>query len=204
MATDLSHKEASSTTRIVGSDELYASDVIQEDGVNKLLVKATTVPDTTSRLAFGKFKTVGGSPDMAINGSSTPVSFFVNADPLLDIIIREVKFAAFDGGIKVDTFLGLNSALTTGIQVNLNTGGLTQPFLPIQTTQDFDAHFAFGDGARFELITASGNDSLVAQFSPREPIVLKAGSADNLEIIIQDNLNQVAFLEAIAFGLYDV
>lgn len=33
---DLTHKESSGTTRIVGSDEIYAADVILEDGIRKL------------------------------------------------------------------------------------------------------------------------------------------------------------------------
>lgn len=204
MATDLNHEDGSPTTKIVGADEQYNVDIIREDNVNKMLVKATTVPETTASLVFRKFETTAGSSDMTINASGTPVSFKVNADATYDAIVREIKFTAFDGGIKVDTFLGQNSPLNNGVIVRLNVNGTSQDFFPIQTTQDFDGHFAYGDGARFELISASGNDSMVAQFSPREPIILKAGTADNVEIIIQDNLGNIAFLEAIAFGLFDI
>lgn len=201
---DLDRKDESTAIQITNRDENLFCDLVNEDGVTKLLVKATTVPDTTSRLVFAKFTDGGGSSDMAVNGSSTPVVFSISADPTLDAIVREIKFTSFDSGIRVDRFLGLNSALTNGIQVTITTGGISQDFIPILTTQDFDGHFAYGDGARFQLISSSGNDSLIAQFSPREPIVLEAGTADNITITIQDNLNQVAFLEAVAFGLFDV
>jgi hypothetical protein len=197
---DLSEIEASGSVKITGGDELYHATVIQEDGVTKLLTKSTTVPDTVNTFVFGKFVDACCSSDMTINGSGTPVSFTVCADPCTNIIIREIKMTAFDGGVKVDTFLGQNSALTNGIQVNIVTNGSTQSFIPIKTTQDFDGHFAYGDGARFEFINASGNDSIIAQFSPREPLILQAGTTDKLEIIIQDNITSVAFLEAIAFG----
>ena len=202
MATDLTDLEASKTQRIVGSDESYAVDIIREDNVNKMLVKATTIPQTVQELIFAKFTDAGGSADMTIRGNQTPTIFSIEAHPTKDSILREIKAAAFDSGIKVDTFLGLNTAIT-GIQISLIINNIVQDFLPIQTTQDFDSHFAYGDGARFELISASGNDSLVAQFSPREPIVLKAGTTDRVEILIQDDLRSVAFLEFLAFGLFD-
>lgn len=188
---------------IYGGDEVYPVDVIREDNVNKMLVKATTVPDTATQLVFQKFARTGGSTDMTVNGSSNNVVFEISASATQKTIIREIKFVAFDTGIKVDTFLGLNSDLQNGIIVRLNLNSTTQDFLPIKTTQDFDGVFAFGDGARWELVTASGNDSLVAQFSPREPLVLQQNSSDSIQIIIRDNLNQVGYLEAIAFGLYD-
>lgn len=189
--------------KIFGGDELYPVDVVREDNVNKLLVKSTTVPDTVSEFVFGKFLTPGGSSDMTVNGSGTNVVFSVSAHPTKKTVVREIKFTAFDGGIKVDKFLGNNSSLTNGVLVRITVNGLAQDFLPIQTTQDFDGHFAYGSGARFEIISASGNDSMVAQFSPIEPIVFSAGSTDKIEIIIRDSLTQISFLEAVAFGFYD-
>ena len=114
--------------KLFGSTEDYAADVVREDNVNKLLVKSTTVPDTVSEFLFRKFTTSGGSSDMTINGSGTAVVFTVSADPAKKAVIREIKFTAFDGGIKIDTFLGQNSPLTTGIQVRLTIGGVAQDF----------------------------------------------------------------------------
>jgi len=197
--------QASAPVTITGPDELYKADVIREDNVNKMLVKATTVPDTVSELIFERFKDGGGvgSSNLAVNGSTTQVTFQINAHPTKKKIIRDIKFNAFDGGIKVDTFLGQNSPLTNGVVVRLSVNGISQDFLPIKTTQDFDGHFAYGDGARFDIVTASGNDSMVAVFSPREPIVLSAGSVDKVSIIIRDNLTNISFFECVAFGLFD-
>ena len=100
--------EASRPVTITGGDEQFQADVVREDDVNKLLVKASVTPTTAARLVFDKALN-GGSEDLAVNGSVTPVEFEVLADPTLDKIIRELKFSWYDGGIKIDTFLGLNS-----------------------------------------------------------------------------------------------
>ena len=202
MATDLSHKEASSTTRIVGSDELFAADVIEEDGLKKLVVKASVTPTITEELLFEKLLN-GGSSDLNVNGSSVPVEFTISADPLKIKVVRELKFSWFDNGVKIDTFLGQNSALTNGVDVEFLFDGVTTPVFPIKTTADFNGHFAYGDGSRFEVITGSGNDYVYATLSPREPFVLRPGTTDKIVVRINDNLNNVVFGECIAFGLVE-
>jgi hypothetical protein len=196
--------DSSSTGKITGNDENLVVDVVREDNVNKLYVKSTTVPSTTKRLIFEQFLD-GASTDMNVNGTlGSPVIFKIVADPTDNKIIRELKFTSFASGIKIDKFLSQNQPLTNGILVRVTTdnGATVQEFFPIKTTQDFDGHFAYGDGARFELIFASGSDSMIAQFSPREPFVLTANTADQIEIQIRDNLNSIAELHAVAFGLF--
>ncbi len=203
MATDLSHKESSSTTRIVGSDELYAADVIEEDGLKKLVVKASVTPTITEELLFEKLVDGGGSADLTVNGSSIPVEFSIEAGTTDIKVVRELKFSWFDNGVKIDTFLGQNAALTNGLEIEFLFDGVTTPIFPIKTTADFNGHFAFGDGSRFETITGSGNDYVTATLSPREPFVLRPGTTDKITIRINDNLNNVSFGECIAFGLIE-
>jgi hypothetical protein len=45
---DLTHKESSDTTRIVGSDEVYAADVVLEDGIRKLATTKKVQVDSLS------------------------------------------------------------------------------------------------------------------------------------------------------------
>jgi len=186
----------------VGSDELFAADVIEEDGLKKLVVKASVTPTITEELLFEKLLN-GGSSDLNVNGSSVPVEFTISADPLKIKVVRELKFSWFDNGVKIDTFLGQNSALTNGVDVEFLFDGVTTPVFPIKTTADFNGHFAYGDGSRFEVITGSGNDYVYATLSPREPFVLRPGTTDKIVVRINDNLNNVVFGECIAFGLVE-
>lgn len=203
MATDLTHKEASTVTRITGRDELYAADVIEEDGLHKLVVKASVTPTITEELLFEKLVDGVGSSNLAVNGSTVPVEFTIEADPTDIKVVRELKFSWFDNGVKIDTFLGQNSPLTNGLEVEFSFNGVTTPIFPIKTTADFNGHFAFGDGSRFEINTGSGNDYVTATLSPREPFVLRPGTTDKIVIRVNDNLNNVSFGECVAFGLIE-
>lgn len=198
------NSEASLPVTVVGGDEQFAVDVIQEDGFNKILAKTTTVPDQLEKLLFNKALN-GGSSDLNVNGSGTPQVFIIDA-PLVgqkDAIYRELRFSAFDNGVKIDTFLGQNSELTNGILVELITNGNISPFLDIKNTAEFESHFAFGNGGKFDLIFSSGSDFMTATFSPLNPFKLVAGSNDKIQVTIRDNLLNISFLEFIAFGFED-
>ena len=203
MATDIPDKQASLPTRIVGSDEVYAVDVVEEDGLKKLVVKATVTPTITQELLFEKLETLAGSSDLNVNGSGTPVEFSIESDPTKVKVVRELKFSWFDNGVKIDNFLGQNNALTNGIDVEFTFDGDMTSIFPIKTTSDFNGHFAYGDGSRFEVITGSGNDYVTATLSPREPFVLRPGTADKIVVRVNDNISNVSFGECIAFGLLE-
>ena len=187
---------------IVGRTGLQA-DVIDEDGVYKLVTKSSIVPEGLGDLFFLQ-ATNNGSTEMAVNGSNNTVIFTIDAETgagAKDLVVQELRFHGFDNGVKVaNAFMGINNALSNGILVEIISGSTTSAFLPIKITADFDAHFAFGDGGKFEIIVSSGGDYVTATFSPRNPFVLEADSTDKICVSIRDNLNQVSTLEMVAFG----
>ena len=185
--------------------------VITEDGIKKLSVKATSVPESVGNLLFQNAFEVGNptNDNMNQNGSlGSPVEFRIDPDPTVDLIINSFAFSAFDGGMKIDKFLGQNSALTNGLLVEIKSDDSMFQFEPIQTTQDFDALFSWGSGRSFELIFASGNDSMVSRFGPSTPFLLRSqgtfGTDDYIKIFIQDNLSNIAQLRFTMFAAKDM
>jgi hypothetical protein len=194
--------KASGTTKIVGRDENFAADVIEEQGVSKLAVKSSGIPEALGDLFFLQAEN-NGSSEMAVNANGSPVTFSVLAESGLgakDLVCRELRFHGFDNGVVPTKFMGLNGSLSTGVTVRITSDGNTTTFLPIKITADFDAHFAYGDGGKYRVDVSAGGDYLTATFSPRNPFILRKDSADKVEIIINDNLSQVSTLELVVFG----
>lgn len=204
---DIPLEQRNSHVTILGNDEAQSADVIEEDGERKLLVKSTSVPIQVGNLVF-KDALNGANNNMAVNGSGTPVEFTIDADATADTIVNGLAFSALDGGIKIDTFLGQNSALTNGLLVQVKSEDVTFEFEPITSTQEFDSQFAWGDGRSYELIFASGNDSMVSRFGPTVPFLLKAqgtfATDDFIKVIVRDNLSSINQLRLTLFGALDV
>ncbi len=192
-----------SLTSIVGSDDLDPVDTILESGIRKLHVKATSVPQPLGNLVFRHAEN-GGSNDMTVNGSVTPVEFTVTADANFDTVVESLAFESFASGIKIDKFLSLNSSLSTGLIIEVKSEDTIFQFLPITDTQEFDAHFAYGPGRSFDLIFASGNDSMVARFGPATPFIIKKqgtyATDDYIKVTVADNLSQISSLQFLIFG----
>ena len=201
---DLTAKEASSTTRIVGSDENFAADVIEDkDLFKKLWVKASSVPTPLGNLFF-IHATNNGSNELSVNGSGNNVEFTIEAEANNDLVVSSLLFEAFDSGIRIDRFLGQNSELSNGLLVEVKSEDTVFQFLPIKNTQEFDSHFSFGAGRSFSFIVASGNDGLVSRFGPDTPFLIKQQGTyaidDYIKVIVRDNLNNIERLQFLAQG----
>ena len=191
---------------IRGGDNAHTADVIEENGQKKLIVKATNAPQPVGNLIF-EYATNGGSNELAVNGSGTPVEFLISPDATLDKIIEGLTFEAFSNGIKIDKFLSLNNELATGISVEIKADDEVFTFLPIVNTMEFDSHFAYGPGRSFQITIASGNDALITRFGPSNPFTLRPqgtfATDDYIKVIINDNLSSIVRLRFIAFGALD-
>lgn len=200
---DVDSTKRADVAKLTGDDEQFVASVIQESGFNKLYVKATSAPQPVGDLFF-LHATNGGSEDLNVNGSTTPVEFIVPADPSKDLVVNSLIFEAFAGGIKIDKFLSLNNALTNGILIEVKAEDEVFQFLPITTTSEFDAHFAYGPGRSFEIVFASGNDSMVTRYGPDTAFIIKKqgtyASDDYIKVIVRDNLNSIAKINFIASG----
>lgn len=203
---DISGSNRADFIKITGGDEIHTADVISEDGIKKLWVKATSAPQIIGNL-YEEYVKNGTSNSLNVNGSVTPVEFIINALPSEDIVVTSMAFAGVDVGIKLTNFLGLNNALTNGLLIEVKSEDTTFQFQPIKTTYEFDMHFAVGAGGGFDIIGASSGDYMSAKFGPASPFVIKRQGTyltnDYIKVIVRDNISQVDLLKMIVFGQKD-
>lgn len=145
------------------------------------------------------------------NGNPASIAMNVNGNtvqeytfPVLalnDLFVSEIRFFGLDSGIQFEKFLGRNSTLTNGIEVEIKTDNniITLPL--IKSTEDFADKFAFGGGDNFQLYIQSGADKFIASFiSAAFPLraqgTFGVGNDDYIKIRIRDNLTQVTSLQA--------
>lgn len=174
----------------------------------RLQVESVTLPQVLGN-KFTRFARNGGSNDLNVNGSLvSPVEFLIPADVSGDLLVDSLAFTAFSGGIKIDKFLSQNSELANGIIVEIKSQDSVFQFEPIKNTLNFDFLFAGGPARSFNLIFASGNDSLVAVYGPSNPFIIKKqgtfGTDDYIKVIIQDNLSSISRLRFVADGRVDL
>ena len=200
---DLTGNEVTDNIRIVGADETLAADVqLDGDGVMRLAVDAQVAVTPSQNLFFANALN-GGSADLTVNGSSTPVEFTIDAG-VQDALITELRFYGRDNGIQFGNFLGLNSALTNGVEVEVKSNDIIFTLPLIKTTDDFLNKFAFGTGRSAGVEQASGEDYFVASFIPAAPFIIKQAGTfvtdDYIKVTVQDNLTQINYFEFIAAG----
>lgn len=185
------------STKITGKDELYDADVVAEDGFNKLLVKATTVPELGE--LFQEHLTNGGGRSLNVDGSVTPVEFKLLAHPTKDKIVQACLIYFIDNGIKLEKFLGLNTSLTNGVGFSITSASVTATFFPIKSTVDINNHFS---SEPFQIVVQSGGDYVAGRFNPDTPFIVKAGTADSVKLTVNDNLTTVTEGEIVCNGTF--
>ena len=173
-------------------------------GILGIAGSVTVTPGAISDLYIENAKN-GGSPDMQVNGSVTPVDFTIAADANDDLFIEEIRFYGGGNGIKFGKFLSQNSALTNGIQVQIKSDNQTTTLPMIKTTEDFKNKFAFGSGANFRIDVQAGADQFLAVLLFENPFPIRVAGAfpsdDFLKITINDNLSTgIIELELLSFG----
>ncbi len=135
-----------------------------------------------------KYLTNGGSDDMRVDGSVTPVDFTVTADSTQDFIITEVKLLAQDGNINLSRFM--DSTITNGLEFTITSEGGTVTFPDIITTRDL-LHI-FTSNSEYTPIIATKAALFV--FKPTNPFVLRAGSSDEVQMKVRDDLSGLVAL----------
>ena len=148
-------------------------------------------------------KDAGGSDNMIVNGSVTPVPFFVNADPTDDIVLSEVRFVLTSisldwGGVHFGKGGG---TLPNGVLIEITSGGVLTTFGNVTLNEEI-------------LMLPVRNDVLLGQGGNRDVIALSidlggqltldGGSGDNVTVTIRDNLTtgarDINYFKFAAFG----
>ena len=135
----------------------------------------------------------GGSDDMRVDGSTTPVNFDIACSATQDRFVSEVRLFAGCNGLKFGQFLCKNAILTNGIETSIRSDEETLTLPLLKTTEDFKNKFAFGSGDNFRIDVQAGADQLLAVLSFANPFVIrKCGTFisgdDFVRIKIQDDL----------------
>jgi len=149
----------------------------------------------------------GGSADMTVDGSSTPVSFFIRPDVDKDTFFSEIRFRGQGNGIQLTNYLSKNMPLTNGVLIKIRSDNTILTLPLIKTTSDFKFKFAFGEGRGFQLFDGAGTDDMLAAFTfsftfpLRKTGTFGAGNDDFIEVVIQDALQAgIVSQEMLGFG----
>lgn len=185
--------------------ELSRSPNNPRSGILAIAGSVTTIPGQISDQFQEKFLN-GGSSDLLVNGSSTPVAFRIEADATMIKEITSIKCYGGGNGVKFGQYLSKSGGvLTNGVSVSLKSEDKVFTFLPIQTTEDWKNLFASQPGTDFRLDIQSGKDEFIARFDAQQPIPIfpttEFTTPDYVEVLIQDSLlSGIATHECLAEG----
>lgn len=134
---------------------------------------------------------------MAVNGSVTPVPFWLPADATKDTYLDKIILVIESKRVDFALFGNL-AALTTGFDLILKQGGVSVSLIDrAKTTYQLLKQ----SGADFDLLKkadATLNDGLIVRFQLDSPKLI-AGSSDEIRAIVNDNLSTLSAFTARAF-----
>jgi hypothetical protein len=156
-----------------------------------------SIDDIPSLLIANSIKS-GGSANLAVDGSVTPVVFEYNPPNNYDIEINALSFlfedaTAFQFGNKF-VLLGIGT-LANGLLLDLKAGDLVvSPWQNMKRTRDL-----IEICEDFDVITGTTNFMRIKVHMPRSLRLARAGTfaaADYLRVTVRDNLTSLDFAEA--------
>ncbi len=200
---------------IAGKDDSgkaqFAS-MADDEGVKRLRVDSvgsegdledgSPVFEDPTKIFFERLTEGGGSIDLIVDGSGTPVVFSVSADPSVDVFVSEIRVVIIsDVQLGQDKFAA-SEALTNGILIEVDSnGGGDVGLANIKINEDWFMFFRSGAS----IFHSEGSaDDLIAFSYPLGRVKLVAGSSDIVKVTIRDDLPMVSglqFLQGVVFGI---
>jgi len=168
------------------------------------VVIGQNVPDDFSDYIQEYVRDSGGSTDLNIDGSSTPVVFTFGADAERDILIHEIRVTLTCQDITMDGISFCSSpVLDNGVLIEVVADGTTYYVYNIVQNEDW----LFFNSPQGMLLNNTGpKDVMSAGFYFGESMRLHAGHGnDQVRVTIRDDLtgNQMPnFFRVKAFGIY--
>ena len=190
----------------------YKARVTDQNAVLVEIAPSTTTPtvgtENTQRLMHGRLGTLGldsGSTDMVVNGSVTPVNFYVKSVIGYDILINSIVMVISATTISNSKFGNL-TALGNGIDIVLSEGGGNTIIIEGGKTGGQVISESGGkDNDNYVLPQWQGNND--AQFiifpmgiNVPNGLRIGRGTADNLRVTINDNLTGLDDMFVQVFG----
>jgi hypothetical protein len=133
----------------------------------------------------------GASNQMAVDGSTTPAEFRLEADPDFDLLVIRIALSALDGSVKIDKWFSANTALSNGCVLSLKQNNITVIFDTFLNSGDV-MEFATEGGAQLENVSASvyvkGSHKLESPYIIRAQGTHGLNSDDYISMLIKDDL----------------
>lgn len=191
-----------------GKDAGVTKDHLLKTGSVPISASDLTIEQLTRLKFFSSFFAEdGGSEDLDVDGSVTPVEFAVGRVEGQVLHIQSIRFVFNDeqmnmGGGEARRFASAAAApgLTNGLEMFVEQAGTNQDIFntPVKQMADFwnyNTDFLNAVGA-----FGAGEDFLSWDIALDQPIVLTEGSVDKLIVKISDDLTNINFLKVIARG----
>lgn len=162
--------------------------VVQDGSAYRLQTEATIGQPSPTAIRQDQCKN-GGSDDLRVDGSGTPVTFTFPADGTDDLALTSVQIVMSADAINMDgSSFGKGSALSTGLQLKLtlNNG------VDVVTLLTALINEAFTHLPQFDLFQGGVKDLMLATFNFPARVLLVGGSSDKVEVIINDDLTSGA------------
>jgi len=132
----------------------------------------------------------------------TPESFYIDADATEQIIVKELRLHGLDAGIKYGKFLGINSKLSYGLQIEVKTQNKVFSLAGLYSTDDLKSIFSSNNGWHLDI--QSGGDHFLGVYEIPTPWILEPvgtyATDDYIKITVNDNLSGVDELYMTAVG----
>lgn len=206
------------TARIVGEDGKQLK-INGEGELSVVIHQHPPIEEDVAGLPFRQYFTTdglkSGSNDMAVNGATNSVDFYITASPEYDIYIKYITVEIGDGGAPALNKFGALSALTNGVAFYWDTQvePLYELHEGIKTNKEFiriaSDTGAIGTGTDAYLADVSGGGtekSYLPNIDMKEiyglpwGLRLRKGTLDKIIFRVQDNLTGLTTFNAIATG----
>ena len=196
------------STRASESTLTEVLDTIGQESGSTVLSKLGQLDNTLDELitpfpglSQRKFFEDSGSPDLNVDGSSTPVEFLVEPTTGKIFYVYSVSIVIEDNAINFTKFGGI-TALTNGLDFKVTENGLSEVTLTnIKTNGEF---YTFANNV---ILESASIDILVAHINIKQStgtsIKLIDSNSDNLKIVINDDLTSINKFQVVARG-YEV
>jgi len=188
-----------STSPTVGQKPMGSSLPIAVASDQSPVPIATSAPTSTGSVV--SFLSSGGSSDLVVDGSSSPVTFSFAADPIDDIQLSNLRLVFVPSKLKLNgnTFGKGGGSLSTGVSIDItaNNGTFARQLMQLTINEDF---FRLLD------VQGGGQKDIVAGTIPfGGNVLLKGGSSDVLSVTIHDDLSagnrEIDYFTATAYGV---
>jgi len=172
--------------------------LVQDIG-NSSLPAGAIPPETVYTQFFTDTGFIDGDENMNVDGSTITQIFKISPDPDRDIIITQIVLFLSDSQIQLKRF-GFIPELTVGFEVDLVQAGEIVDVIPFAVTNMDLIQFAGGNSNQFDNINAANNDAILVTFDFAVEIRLVAGSLDEIQARINDDLTGLEEFTALMRG----